>query len=227
MGFFNRFIKHAKPAEGGDVSMKPVFMEWLRVHWYPLLRDAGFKGSGAHFRRIRGAFAHCINIQAKSDGAACCVNLGAEPRLQPVRGFTEPQDFDKITEIMCEIRQRLKRSGEDDSWWTFGRNEEEATRSASSLIEVWQSRGEDFFKDYVELPGRVATATVADFESGGSNVFPTTKVRAVLLCARICLEVRDYAKARAFSEYGLTICQRTALDVTFEDIISRCQGTDG
>jgi hypothetical protein len=223
MGFFDRLLKRAEPAKGGEPAMKPVFMEWLRLNWYPALRVSGFKGSGTHFRRIRGAFAHCINIQAKSDGTACCVNLGAEPRLQPVRGFSEPVDFSRIKELDCEIRDRLKRSNEADSWWTFGTNEEEAARSASSLVEVWNTRGEDFFKNFVELPGRIAAATVADFQTGRSNVFLTTKVRAVLLCARVSLEVGDCAKARAFSEYGLTICQRTALDATFKDIIGRCQ----
>ena len=204
MGFFDRFVRRAEPTKDGHAAMKPVFMEWLRVHWYPLLRDSGFKGSGTHFRRIRGAFVHCINIQTMRDGTACCVNLGAEPCLQAIRGERGMPDFDKIKEIDCEIRDRLKRRDEDDSWWTFGTNEDEAARSASSLMEVWNAFGEDFFKDYVELPGRVAAVTVADFETDRPNVFPATipvtKVRAVLLCARICLEVGDCAKARAFSE---------------------------
>jgi len=209
-------------------TMKPVFMEWLKTHWNPILRAAGFKGSGTTFRRVSGAFAHVINIQSRSDGSRCCVNLGVQPQLQPIRGFSEAPDFDKIKEWNCEIRHRLTpATSECDYWWSFGSSEQEARTNAASLIDVWNSRGEEFFRPYVQMPGPVAAATVADFESDRNNVFPTTKVLAVLLCARICLETKDFARAVGFSEYGIRICGGGWLDATFSDIIARCKGQIG
>jgi hypothetical protein len=224
MGLFNRSPRRSGDADKFGVSTKAVFMEEIKAHWFPLLREAGFKGSGGHFRRIREPWAHCIFVQSKSDGSACCVNLGAEPRLQPIRGFTDVPEFTKIKEVECEVRDRLKpRDDCSDWWWTYGRNSDEANGSAASLRDTWLNRGEEFFAQYSDLPGPAANTTLADFEAGRAPFFHTTKVRAVLLYARIFMEVRDFPRAIEFSKHGISICGGGWLQLTFKDIIDRCQ----
>lgn len=209
--------------------MKTDFMEHIKLHWLPELRKSGFKGSGRDFRRVKGVFAHCINIQPSRDGTSCCMNLGVEPKLQPIRGFSEEPDFSKIKEIDCELRARLTPSDTDtDWWWQFGDSEEESIQSANSVIQVWNARGELFFDDYINLPGRFSSISVSDYEKECLPKFsltfiPATKHRAILLCARIFLETKDYKRAREFSEYGIKISSGSWLELTYEDIIKRCR----
>ena len=58
----------------------------LARHLHPVLRAAGFKGSGATLRRISGPLIHIFNVRGSRSAPVCYLNLGVHLAFLPPEG---------------------------------------------------------------------------------------------------------------------------------------------
>ena len=61
--------------------MTPEFRAHLKGKLAPLLRGAGFSGSGVTFRRQTGDVIQVLHVQGSQHGGSCCVNLASTSRF--------------------------------------------------------------------------------------------------------------------------------------------------
>lgn len=91
---------------------KAKFIAHVERDFVPVLREAGFDGQGLCWRRLREPFIDCVDIQSRSDDAACCVNLGEHLTFLPIAGGSSAPDIEAMTLVDCELNNfRLKPSG--------------------------------------------------------------------------------------------------------------------
>jgi hypothetical protein len=98
---------------------KSVFMQCIERGLAPILRDAGFIGQGQRWRRVREPFIDCVEVQLRSDDAACCVNLVEHLSFLPVAGGSAAPNIETMTTVDCEIKRRLAPLGHAEHWWRF------------------------------------------------------------------------------------------------------------
>ncbi len=189
------------------------FLKLLSVKLYPILREAGFKGSGTTLRRHDGCFHHIVHVQGSTSSTACYINLGAHLDFLPAEGggAFSPKDF---REPSCSFRERLQ-SREDDKW-RYGHSETAALSSSQEMIEAWKAQGQDFFKRFGS-GNEAANLERLVLEIEGSAVHP---YRA-LIGARIAAHVGDTGRALriATSAVEQVAAQATGLRAELNEFI--------
>lgn len=121
------------------------FLKFLSKRLYPILREEGFKGSGATLRRHDGRFHHIFHLQGSASTAECYINLGAHIEFLPAEGGGKfsPEGFD---EPSCSFRARLQsRHGEK---WGYGESEATALATIEEMLEAWKTQGHAFFDKF-------------------------------------------------------------------------------
>ncbi len=113
----------------------------------PLFREYGFKGSGAHYRRVREHFIDCINIQRRSDGSSFCVNLG----VHPIFALTDATAEKTLREVCCWFRWRLCADGHSDQWWPIQFSSQAEISALKTLFQVSGAQYFDRFRCYPEV----------------------------------------------------------------------------
>lgn len=180
--------------------MKNHFFEMLDGELSPILQANGFAGHGREWKRLRDPVINCVEIQLRSDQAACSVNLGVHLAFLPVVGGLSPVDFNAITEVDCEVQSRLAWANEREHWWEFDSPEE----SVANLVACFRERGEAYFEKFSQFPHPFIDIDPDSLDDDEiSTLFPImTKVRKVLLIARVHEHVGDIANAVRFAQLG-------------------------
>lgn len=179
---------------------KTEFMARIESDLVPALQEAGFEGQGMCWKRIREPFIDCVEIQTRSDDAACCVNLGEHLTFLPVAGGSAAPDIETMTSVDCEMKGRLAANGEPEHWWKF----ENASGEVADLIECFRLHGESFFGKYQEFPRPFVDLEMAAIDGDAAiEMLPMmTKVRRILLIARVYDYLGDSERALAWAEFG-------------------------
>ncbi len=194
-----------------------VFRELLKTRLGPVLCADGFARIGKEWQRIVGPLINCLNVQNKSDNAACCVNLGVHLAFLPT--FTSSVSGSKpIDPADCEISDRLCWEGEPDHWWPYADGE----RAADDLVACYERRGRDYFALFARFPRPFVDVELPDFrDKATTDLFPMmTKVRKALLLARVHDHLGNAEKAVEFSRFGESIAGR-GLKPAFEAILRK------
>ncbi|MBZ0112958.1 MAG: DUF4304 domain-containing protein [Thermoanaerobaculia bacterium] len=135
---------------------RKTLQEALRLTAYPVLRKAGFKGSGVTLRRVVSPVIHVFNVQGSQWGGGFYLNLGVH--LEGLPTISGQPTNGKPTEYDCLVRRRLE-PPEDygRGAWPYGASEDEATTVSEVVASQFQFVGESFFSRYTRYPD--------DFES--------------------------------------------------------------
>lgn len=184
--------------------MTPEFRSQLKLKLAPLLRAAGFTGSGSTFRRSGDGMIQVLNVQGSQWGGSCCVNLGVHLSFMPTV-IGQPADPKKITEPLCEFRRRLAPAGQSDCWWKYGSDEREAARSADELVDLVQRVALPHFERFRAFPGSFEGITPQALAADDLSAFPgrSSVARAGLVMARIAAHLGQPERSREFAEIGL------------------------
>jgi hypothetical protein len=132
----------------------------------------------------------------------CCVELGVHLDFLPVIGGGAAE-LEAMTVTRCEVRKRLTpRSDLQDYWWQYG---DEA--ADEDLVAVVESVGLTFFQQLETFPDYWQHIALEDLRNETfSNYLPgMTRVRAVLLLARMHSFLGDVEGSRSLAAYGLEI----------------------
>ncbi len=194
--------------------------EQLKNIFSPAMRAEGFKGSGRNFRRINGELIHIVNVQGSQYNRSFAVNLGVHLTFLP-DSIGRPVNPKKITELSCELRRRMSKTG-IDQWWGFEDNLESIKAAVSDAIRVYETHGKQYFECLGNYPHDFAQFDVISLKSDKSSLcgFNNTEVILALIFARIRQHEGRKADAVEFAKYGLEILgQASALKRTFEKII--------
>jgi hypothetical protein len=168
-----------------------AFRQALTRHLYPVLRDEGFKGSGATLRRIAGPVVHVFNVQGSGGGARCYLNLGVHLAfLTPGRALSTLLEYD------CALRDRMDPPAAGALGWDYGHSEDELEANARATVAAWAARGRPFFARHGRWPEDF-TALVAAFDARAGHA------ATGLTIARIAHELGDTRRARAIAEIAL------------------------
>ena len=183
---------------------RKMFYSLIRDEFAPKLRELGFKGSGSHFRRIRGEVINTINIQGRTHGGSSAVNLGLHLTFLPVNWADQLPDLKTVKEIDCEFRNRLAPGGEGDYWWKY-RSLLSASKNVAHLIDTYLAYGEPEFSKF-DAVEKISNMIALD-EIRADNYIKVfggiTAVRAALTMARIHRHLGNNDEAGAFAEAGL------------------------
>lgn len=165
---------------------------------YSALSDAGFVQGENGWTRVRDQFIDCVDVQVRSDNAACCVNLGEHLRFLPVAGGSEPVNINGMSSIDCEIKSRLAPEGKTEYWWELGGDD------ALDVVECFHDRGEGFFRRFTNLPKPFSDIAMSEIDNDETlDLLSTmTKVRRILLIARVYDHLNDADNATAWAEFG-------------------------
>lgn len=179
---------------------KAEFIAHVESDFVPVLREAGFNGQGLCWKRLREPFIDCVEIQPRSDDAACCVNLGEHLTFLPVAGGSTAPDIETMTSVDCEMKGRLAPDGKPEHWWKF----ENAAEEVRDLVSCFETRAETFFGKYRDFPKPFTDLEMADVDSDAAlEMLPMmTKVRRILLIARVYDYLGDGGRALAWAEFG-------------------------
>lgn len=179
---------------------KAEFIAHVERDFVPVLREAGFDGQGLCWRRLREPFIDCVDIQSRSDDAACCVNLGEHLTFLPIAGGSSAPDNEAMTSVDCEIKERLAPDGKPEHWWKF----ENAAEEVAVLLNCFKARAQTFFGKYRDFPKPFIDMKMSDIESDAAlRIMPMmTKVRRILLIARIFDHLGDGPTALEWAEFG-------------------------
>jgi len=179
---------------------KTEFANLLERHLSPILRRSGFLGDTFAWKRIREPFIDCVDIQTRSDGAACCVNLGEHLTFLPVVGGSAQIEPEDITSVDCEIKSRVAPMGEAEHWWNFENREGDIEH----LVKCFHESSEVFFGKYQNFPKPFVDIEMSDIENDAVvELLPTmTKVRRILLVARVYDHLGDGMQATLWAEFG-------------------------
>lgn len=181
---------------------KTDFMESLGRNLVPILREAGFGGQSPCWTRIREPFIDCVDVQTRSDDAACCVNLGEHLTFLPVAAGSRTPNVETMTTVDCEMKRRLAPKGYPEHWWSF----ENVPAETADLINCFQAHAEEFFGQYRNFPKPFTDLELADIDSDVAieMLFPMmTKIRRILLIARVYDHLQDRASSLAWAEFGI------------------------
>jgi hypothetical protein len=182
----------------------PAFTKLLSRHLYPILRQEGFRGSGANLRRINGPLVHVFNVQGSSGSERCYLNLGAH--LAFLSANSKDWQPEKALEYDCAFRTRLSPPAEQAFGWSYGNSEAEAEANALCAVAAWEGEGRPFFAQYATFPDDFVRL-VAEFSPDQAHP------GACLTMARIAAHLGDPARAAsiAASALGRVGAQATTL----------------
>jgi hypothetical protein len=189
--------------EATDVDPSYHIENAWRDHLVPLLRSAGFKGSGRQFRRIVNQFAECVSLQGSRSGDRFAVNLGVQPLAIPdVLG--KPVDPRKIDEISCEFRRRLS-EGNADHWWPYTQLVSSKVAAAQSSAAMFERFGLAYFHDMTSENSPLLRIDPISFDAGIFDFrgFNATKVRMSRALSLLRLASGDISASRAFARVAL------------------------
>lgn len=131
------------------------------------------------------------------------INLAAQPLSIPdVLGNTS--DPKKITDSLCEFRQRLSSNGHD-KWWAHDATQDSMDAAVQQAASVYASAGRGLFTAFDGPDAAIHSLTPAQLERGqyGLNGFGSTKARMALALARMRQTSGRLYEARAFAAIGL------------------------
>lgn len=198
------------------------FHALLRDRFAPELRKLGFKGSGIHFRRIRGDVINAINIQGNRYGGSCAVNLGLHLAFLPLNWKDELPDLATIKEIDCEFRTRLAPKGKSDYWWKYDGIFTSSEKQVDHLVETYRHYGEPLFARYETVDSIAALISLDEISAGRfSNTFGAVSVvRAALTIARVHQHLGNRTLAVEFARAGMeNIGRATSLIPQFMELL--------
>ncbi|MEM1060617.1 MAG: DUF4304 domain-containing protein [Verrucomicrobiota bacterium] len=165
------------------------------------LARQGFTESraGTYLRSI-GERLDVIWIQKHSTDETCCVNLGIHYSFIWKIGSTDLPTDGKIDQPECELKIRLTGDPEsNDQWWPLNQG------GVNAITTLLKNRVLDLFTKY-DLEGEIAKLSVDDFIGGVPPILkPMTKVRAVLLLARIHDYLGNQGQAIELAQFGLKV----------------------
>jgi len=171
-----------------------VFTKALSKHFYPVLRKAGFRGSGSTLRRVNEPLIYVVNVQGSSGGNRCYLNLGAHLSFLPSANVSKEPD--KLLEYECAFRSRISPPEGQAFGWSYGTSEQEAETNASLVVEAWATEGTAFFERFKAYPDSF-TELVAEFQP--EHAHPAE----CLLMARIAAHLGETDRAIAIATSGL------------------------
>ena len=201
-------------------AMKNHFLEMLDGELSPVLQADGFGGQEREWKRHHDPVINCVEVQLRSDQAACTVNLGAHLTFLPVAGGSSPVLFDTITEADCEIQSRLAWQSEPEHWWGFDSPEE----SVADLVACYREQGKAYFERFVNFPHPFVDIAPDNLDDDDvSTLFPImTRVRKILLIARVHEHLGDAANAVRFAKLGKEVAgMAIGPKAAFRDILRR------
>ncbi|MDJ0759699.1 MAG: DUF4304 domain-containing protein [Woeseiaceae bacterium] len=205
---------------------RKFFHGLLRERFAPELRKLGFKGSGNHFRRVRGEVINAINIQGNKYGGSCAVNLGLHLAFLPYNWKSEIPDPTKIKEIDCEFRSRLAPGRRSDYWWKYDGLLTSPRKQVDHLVNTYLRFGEPMFARYESVEDVAKMISLDDvsrrkFVGAFGNV---SVVRAALTMARIHQHLGNRELAMLFAQAGMeNIGRATSLRPEFQTILEANQ----
>ena len=174
-----------------------------RDHLAPVLRDAGFKGSGRHFRRTINGFVECVSLQGSQCGGKFAINLGIQPLAIPdVMG--NDVDPRKIEEIHCAFRRRLSET-DFDQWWPYSNLFSSKVSSATNAADMFKRSGLTYFADMTCSESPLLTVDPISFESGLFDFrgFKATELRMAHSLSLLRLTSGDVSSSRDFARIAL------------------------
>jgi len=184
---------------------RKLYLKALQRHVFPVLRDAGFMGSGTTLRRVNDYIVHVFNVQGSTAQDGCYINQGVHLLLLPKPGGGD-YDALKIHEAECLFRERLDPGSiqsESHRRWPYGNTEEEMENSARSMRETWKTDGYRFFDHYTEYPN--------DFLTVVRNVKPEDTVAGWLVkYAELAIVLGEYEQGHIFAQEALEKCPERA-----------------
>ncbi len=165
------------------------------------LVSQGFAESqaGTYLRSI-GERLDLIWIQKHSTDETCCVNLGIHYNFIPKIGSTDLPTDGKIGQPECELKIRLTDESEkNDQWWPLNQG------GVDAIAMLIKNQASDHFTRY-GLEGEITKLSVDDFAAGVPPFLkPMTRVRGVLLLARIHDHLGNQAQAIELAQFGLKV----------------------
>lgn len=202
------------------------FVKEVQERLGPVLSNTGFVRSRLRWVRVREPFIDCVDLQTRSDNAACCVNLGEHHSFLPIAGGATPMDIKKMSSAHCEITSRLAPAGETDHWWEF-----EDPSAVEGLLVCFEKTGETFFRQYDDFPRPFVDIKISEIESRSAvDLMPMmTTVRRILLLARLYDYLGDSPNAIGWAEFGMQKAGRMAVGpkVAFREILRKHQSGEG
>lgn len=172
-----------------------IFTKALSKHFYPVLRKAGFRGSGSTLRRINEPLICVVNVQGSSGGDRCYLNLGAHLSFLPSTSGTK--EAGKLLEYECAFRSRISPPEGQTFGWSYGTSEQEAEENALLVVEAWATEGTAFFGRFNDYPESLVKL-VAEFEP--ERAHPAE----CLLIARIAEHLGEVGRAAEIAKSGLS-----------------------
>lgn len=149
----------------GNSEAQPYRLEdALKLHLAPILRADGFKGSGRNYRRVVNGVVQALNVQGSRWGGSFAINLGLQPLAVPAI-LDRPVDPNKIGEIDCVLRRRL-REGETDQWWKHD-SAETAAFAVQDAARVYRTVGRALLERQSGPSAPLWTLRPPEFDVGG------------------------------------------------------------
>jgi hypothetical protein len=188
-----------------SVDRRKAFATQLKERFVPALRVAGFKGSGAHFRRTTGDVINAIWIQGNREGTKCAVNLGLHLGFLPINWKDELPDPAKIKEIDCEFRDRLAPDGLNDYWWEYGSVLNPPSKIIAHLYATYFECAEPRFRAFSTVESIAGMFSPAQLRTGPylNGFGGITIPRAALAMARIRAHLGQHELAAEYARVGL------------------------
>ena len=180
-------------------------MDGWREHFAPVIRRAGFKGSGQNFRRAAGDFVQVVNLQGSRGGGKFAVNLGLQPLAIPdVAGRVV--DPAAIKECECEFRGRLTETGADQ-WWSYSTTKASIEGAALSAARLFEAIGLPLFEELSAPDSPILTITAAQFADQAFSIpgLRSSKPRTAQTLALLRLAQGKEVEARLFAKLAVDL----------------------
>ncbi|MEO8374469.1 MAG: DUF4304 domain-containing protein [Sphingomonas bacterium] len=170
-----------------------------RDYFAPVVRRAGFKGSGRHFSRLAGDFVQTISLQGSRSGGRFAVNLGLQPLAIP-DAIGKIVDPTSIKEIDCQFRRRLSQNGADQ-WWDYAPTKESIAKATISAASLFEDAGLLLFGEQSGSEAPFLTITASQLADGvfSFSGFRASVPRIAQDLALLRLAGGDEAEAREFA----------------------------
>ncbi len=183
---------------------KSEFVKSVENRFCATLTPLGFVSRGRVWIRYRSEFIDCVDLQIRTDGLACCVNLGVHLSFLPSADGSNSFDPKASSTVDCEIKARLAPDKMADYWWDFT----SGLQGVESLVGCFREIGLSFFDQYIDFPLPFTKVTMAEISSEATlRLMPTmTKVRRILLLARIYDYLNDEKNAVIWANFGKDNC---------------------
>jgi hypothetical protein len=196
---------------------KTEFVSSVENWFWTTLTPLGFIGRGKKWIRFRGEFIDCVDLQIRTDGRACCVNLGEHLSFLPCAGTSQRFDIDISSSVDCEMKSRLAPDDLSDYWWELNSGPE----GLDNLARCFRENAFVFFDQYVDFPLPFTKLTIEGIGSEPAiRLMPTmTTVRRILLIARVYAYLEDHANAVMWANFGNENCgAAVGLKAAFQEI---------